>query len=62
MPSETGIVHVIDDDEALRDSLAFLLRAADLEVMSHASAAAFLDVAAADQLGLHHHRRADAGA
>jgi two-component system response regulator FixJ len=43
MPSETATVHVIDDDEALRDSLAFLLRTADLEVMSHASAAAFLD-------------------
>ena len=43
MPSETAIVHVIDDDEELRDSLAFLLRTADLEVMSHASAAAFLD-------------------
>lgn len=44
MPSEPAIVHVIDDDEALRDSLTFLLRAADLEVMSHASAAAFLDL------------------
>jgi two-component system response regulator FixJ len=43
MPSEPAIVHVIDDDEALRDSLAFLLRTADLEVVSHASAAAFLD-------------------
>jgi two-component system, LuxR family, response regulator FixJ len=43
MPSETAIVHVIDDDEALRDSLTFLLRTADIEVMSHASAAAFLD-------------------
>jgi two-component system, LuxR family, response regulator FixJ len=43
MPSETAIVHVIDDDEALRDSLAFLLRTANLEVMSHASAAAFLN-------------------
>jgi two-component system response regulator FixJ len=43
MPSEKAIVHVIDDDEALRDSLTFLLRTADLEVMSHASAAAFLD-------------------
>jgi len=43
MPSEPAIVHVIDDDEALRDSLAFLLRTADLEVMSHASATAFLD-------------------
>ncbi len=43
MSSETAIVHVIDDDEALRDSLAFLLRTADLEVVSHPSAAAFLD-------------------
>jgi two-component system response regulator FixJ len=43
MPSETGIVHVIDDDAALRDSLTFLLRAAGLEAKSHASAGAFLD-------------------
>jgi two-component system response regulator FixJ len=43
MSSEPAIVHVIDDDEALRDSLAFLLRTADLEVVGHASAAAFLD-------------------
>jgi two-component system, LuxR family, response regulator FixJ len=43
MPSEPAVVHVIDDDDALRDSLAFLLRTADLEVMSHSSAAAFLD-------------------
>jgi two-component system response regulator FixJ len=42
MSSEPAIVHVIDDDEALRDSLAFLLRTADLQVMSHSSAAAFL--------------------
>jgi two-component system, LuxR family, response regulator FixJ len=37
------VVHVIDDDEALRESLAFLLRAAQLEVKSYASARAFLD-------------------
>lgn len=43
MPSEQGIVHVIDDDEALRDSLAFLLRAARIEVESYTSAAAFLE-------------------
>src|SRR5580704_734877 len=43
MPSETAIVHVIDDDEALRESLAFLLRTADIEAKSYASAAAFLD-------------------
>ena len=43
MPSEKGIVHVIDDDEALRESLAFLLRTANIEVRTYASAVAFLD-------------------
>ena len=43
MPSEKGIVHVIDDDEALRESLAFLLRTAKIEVRTYASAVAFLD-------------------
>jgi two-component system response regulator FixJ len=38
------VVHVIDDDEALRESLAFLLRSAKLEVRSFDSAKAFLDV------------------
>ncbi|HSI39736.1 MAG TPA: response regulator FixJ [Xanthobacteraceae bacterium] len=41
MPTE-GTVHVIDDDEAARDSLAFLLEAAGLTACTHASAAAFL--------------------
>jgi len=36
-------VHVIDDDEALRESLTFLLRAAKHDVRSYASAKAFLD-------------------
>jgi two-component system, LuxR family, response regulator FixJ len=44
MPSEKGRVHVIDDDDALRESLTFLLRTAKLEVQSYASAAAFLEV------------------
>jgi two-component system response regulator FixJ len=43
MPPEMGIVHVIDDDDALRESLTFLLRAAKIEVQSYASAVAFLD-------------------
>jgi two-component system, LuxR family, response regulator FixJ len=43
MPSDKGMVHVIDDDEALRESLAFLLRTAQIDVQSFASAAAFLD-------------------
>jgi len=43
MPSEQAIVHVIDDDEALRESLAFLLRTARIEVRTYESAGAFLD-------------------
>ncbi len=43
MPSEKAIVHVIDDDEAIRQSLAFLLQAAKLEVKTYSSAMAFLD-------------------
>src|SRR5262249_61481708 len=37
------VVHIIDDDEGLRESLAFLLRAAQLEVRSFESAKTFLD-------------------
>lgn len=36
------VVHVIDDDAAVRDSLAFLLETADLEVCTHESAIGFL--------------------
>jgi len=46
MPSENSIVHVIDDDEASRESLEFLLRTAGIEVKTYASAAVFLDLAA----------------
>jgi two-component system response regulator FixJ len=42
MPFEST-VHVIDDDEALRDSLTFLLRTARLDVLSYPSATAFLE-------------------
>lgn len=38
------VVHIIDDDEGLRESLAFLLRSAALEVRSFESAKAFLEV------------------
>lgn len=43
MPSEKRLVHIIDDDDALRESLAFLLRTAKIEVESYASASAFLE-------------------
>jgi two-component system response regulator FixJ len=45
MPSEKPIVHVIDDDEASRQSLAFLLETAQIEARTYASAAVFLDLA-----------------
>ena len=38
----TSIVHVIDDDDALRDSLSFLLGTAKLTVKTYESAEAFL--------------------
>jgi len=37
------VVHIVDDDEGLRESLAFLLHSASLEVRSFESAKAFLD-------------------
>lgn len=46
--SETNLVHVIDDDEAVRDSLSFLLRAADFNVVVHQSATHFLKTLSRD--------------
>lgn len=43
MPSDQLTVHVIDDDEASRQSLAFLLQTADMAVQTYPSATAFLD-------------------
>jgi two-component system response regulator FixJ len=45
MPTEASIVHVIDDDEAARDSLAFMLGTAKIDVKTYDSATAFLAVA-----------------
>ena len=36
-------VHVIDDDEAVRESIDFLLRSAGLSVQTYESASSFLD-------------------
>jgi two-component system response regulator FixJ len=41
--SEVNLVHVIDDDEAVRDSLSFLLRTADFNVIAYQSATHFLE-------------------
>jgi two-component system response regulator FixJ len=38
----SSLVHVIDDDEAVRDSCAFLLKSAGVDVRTYDSAAAFL--------------------
>lgn len=40
--AEGEVIHVIDDDEAMRDSLAFLLKASALDVQTYESADAFL--------------------
>jgi two-component system response regulator FixJ len=44
MPSDQT-VHVIDDDDAARDSLAFLFRTADVDARTYASATEFLAAA-----------------
>jgi len=51
MPSEkaeppqgrSALVHVIDDDDAIRQSLAFLLKSAKMDVKTYSSAQAFLE-------------------
>jgi len=40
--SSPDLVHIIDDDEAVRQSLAFLLRTAKIDVRTYESASAFL--------------------
>ncbi len=42
MANDGNVVHVIDDDSAMRQSLAFLLRTASVAVQTYESAAAFL--------------------
>ena len=60
MPSDKAVVHVIDDDEAMRQSLAFLLGAVGMEVRTYESALGFLDVASKRRGRLRHHRCAHA--
>src|SRR5215211_9101506 len=50
MPSDV-VVHVIDDDDAVRESLEFLLRTARLEVRTYESAAAFLRILPGVEVG-----------
>jgi len=51
MPPDKSIVHVIDDDEAVRQALAFQLGSAGIEVRTYESAAVFLEVAPTVQTG-----------
>jgi len=44
MPS-SRVVHLVDDDDAMRDSLRFLLNSAGIDVRDYPSAAAFLEAA-----------------
>jgi two-component system response regulator FixJ len=50
MPND-GIVHIIDDDDAVRDSLVFVLATSGIEARAYASAAAFLDAFARIEKG-----------
>ena len=43
MPSEKMLVHIIDDDDGMRESLVFLLRTAQIEAAAFASAPSFLE-------------------
>jgi FixJ family two-component response regulator len=45
------IVHIVDDDEALRDSLAWMLEANGYAVATHESGEAFLAACTPDMIG-----------
>lgn len=45
MNSQQIIVHIVDDEEAVRNSLVFLLASSGLAARAHSSASAFLEVA-----------------
>jgi two-component system, LuxR family, response regulator FixJ len=49
--SDKPVVHVIDDDEAMRDSMAFMLEMQGFEARLHDSATRFLEIAATAEAG-----------
>lgn len=51
MSSADVVVHVVDDEEPVRNSLAFLLGSAGFAVRTHSSAAAFLSIASSVRNG-----------
>ncbi|WP_139802462.1 response regulator FixJ [Aurantimonas sp. 22II-16-19i] len=44
MPTNSGVVHLVDDDESVRQSIAFLLATAGFAVRVHVSGSALLEV------------------
>ena len=51
MASDKSIVHVIDDDEAVRQALAFQLGSVGIDARTYESAAVFLEIAPTVQTG-----------
>lgn len=49
--NEAAIIHIVDDDEAFRDSLLWLLESHDYRVVGHDSAEAFLEGFGSDGTG-----------
>jgi len=52
LPQPQGTVHIVDDDEAVRDSLRWLLEANGYRVRVYVSAESFLDEYDSEQLGV----------
>lgn len=46
-----GVVHIVDDEEQIRETLSSLLRSMNYEVMLYGSAAEFLEATLPDRLG-----------
>jgi two-component system, LuxR family, response regulator FixJ len=51
MPSDIALVHVVDDDEAMRQSIAFLLHSANVKSRTYESAHDFLEALPASDAG-----------
>ena len=49
VPALAGVVHIVDDDDALRAALVRLVRSAGLEARSHCSASGLRDAASAER-------------
>ncbi|MFT3757641.1 response regulator transcription factor [Thauera sp.] len=50
-PASEQIIHVVDDDEALRDSMTWMLEGNDYKVLTYESAEAFLEGCRPDMAG-----------